>query len=99
MPYELTSEELSLIEGFNGVKIIPEGVRKYADDVARSRRSQVLFERHEKVRVMYRSLIGHGFNKWEIASMMKVNASQVRAMVNKLGLIWELKGLGEEFSL
>ena len=96
MSRELTKHELELIRGFNNVQVIPNGVSYFNGATPRSRHAQVLFERHEKVRVMYRSLIGHGFDKWEIANMMKVKPSAVRQMVNKLGLIWELKGLGEE---
>ena len=97
MPHELTQDELYLIRSFNDVKSIPNGVRRYEVGVPpRSLHAQILWERHEKVRIMYRSLIRHGFDKWEIADMMHVKVSAVRLMANKLSLIWELKGLGEE---
>ncbi len=96
MPHELSQDELDLIRNFTDVKAIPNGVRYFDGIAPRSRHGQILFERHEKVRVMYRSLIGHGFTKWEISDMMHVTLPQVRQMANKLGLIWELKGLGEE---
>ncbi len=97
MPSELTQDELNLIRNFTKVQVIPKGVRYYEGGIApRTWHGQVLFNRHEKVRVMYRSLIKHGFTKWEIANMMKVKASAVRLMANKLGLIWELEGLGEK---
>lgn len=97
MPHELTQDEQNLIQNFTNVKVIPNGMRLYEVGVPpRSHHAQLLWERHEKVRIMYRSLIGHGFDKWEIADMMHVKPSAVRQMVNKLGLIWELKGLGEE---
>ena len=93
---KLTEHELELIQGFNNVQVIPNGVSYFNGDAPRNRHSQVLYERHEKVRVMYRSLIKHGFDKWEIADIMQVKVSAVRLMANKLSLIWELKGLGEE---
>ncbi len=96
MPSELTKGELDLIRNFHNVKTIPNGVCHFNGVAPRSHHAQILFERHERVRVMYRSLIGHGFNKWEIADMMHVTLPAVRQMANKLGLIWELKGLGEE---
>ena len=95
MPHELTQDEQDLIRSFNDVKTIPNGVLRYEVCVPpRSLHAQILWERHEKVRVMYRSLIKHGFDKWEIADMMQVKPSAVRQMANKLSLIWELKGLG-----
>ena len=95
MPHELTQDEQDLIQNFNNVQTIPNGMRLYKVGVPpRSRHAQVLYNRHEKVRVMYRSLIKHGFDKWEIANMMHVKPSAVRQMANKLSLIWELKGLG-----
>ncbi len=96
MPHELSQDELDLIRNFTDVQVIPEGVSHLNGIASRSRHAQILFERHEKVRVIYRFLIKHGFNKWEIADMMHVTLPQVRQMANKLGLIWELKGLGEE---
>ncbi len=96
MPHELTQSEQDLIRNFNTVQVIPNGVRNYEDGVFKTRHAQILYERHEKVRIMYRSLIGHGFDKWEISDMMHVTLPAVRQMANKLGLIWELKGLGEE---
>ena len=95
MSIELTKDEQNLIRNFTEVKTIPNGVRLYKVGVPpRSRHAQILWERHEKVRIMYRSLIKHGFDKWEIADMMQVKPSAVRLMANKLSLIWELRGLG-----
>ncbi len=96
MSRELTKSEQDLIRGFRNVQVIPEGVTIYKTLIPRTRKGRLLFERHERVRVMYEDLIGHGFNKWEIADMMHVTLPTVRQMANKLGLIWELKGLGEE---
>ncbi len=96
MPSELTQNELDLIRNFTDVQVIPEGVSHLNGITSRTRHGRILFERHEKVRVIYRSLIGHGFTKWEIADMMRVTLPAVRQMANKLGLIWELKGLGRE---
>ncbi len=99
MPHELTQSELDLIRNFaKPVKIIPKGVRNFDGIAPRTRRGRILFERHERVRIMYRSLILHGFTKWEISNMMHVTLPAVRQMANKLGLVWELKGLGEEHS-
>ncbi len=97
MPRELSQDERDLIRNFTAVQVIPNGVRYFNGIAPRSRHGQILFDRHEKVRVIYRSLIKHGFTKWEIADMMHVTLPAVRQMANKLGLIWELKGLGEEF--
>ncbi len=97
MPSELSDVELALIRNFTNVQVIPIGVRKYEIGIPQTRKGRLLYERHERVRVVYRSLIKHGFTKWEIANMMHVRLSQVRQMANKLGMIWELKGLGEEF--
>ena len=94
MPHKLTQDEQDLIRSFNNVKTIPNGVSHFNGAAPRTRHAQILWERHEKVRVMYRSLIKHGFDKWEIADMMHVKPSAVRQMANKLSLIWELKGLG-----
>ena len=96
MSIELTKDEQDLIRNFNNVQIIPDGVSHFNGAAPRTRHAQILFERHEKVRVMYRSLIKHGFDKWEIADMMHVTLPAVRQMANKLSLIWELEGLGEE---
>ncbi len=96
MLHELTQSELDLIRNFTNVQVIPNGVRYFNGVAPRSRHAQILFDRHEKVRLVYRSLIKHGFTKWEIADMMHVSLPAVRQMANKLGLIWELKGLGEE---
>ncbi len=97
MSSELTQDEQALIQNFNNVQVIPEGTRYYEVGAApRTWHALVLWKRHERVRIMYRSLIGHGFTKWEIADMMQVKVSAVRQMANKLGLIWELEGLGEE---
>ncbi len=99
MSRELTQDEQDLIRNFDNVQVILEGTRRYENGVApRTWHAQVLWKRHERVRVMYRSLIKHGFNKWEIADMMHVKPSAVRQMANKIGLIWELEGLGEELA-
>jgi len=79
-----------------GVTQIPTGYCVYEPGwTPTSRKARLLFERHERVRQMYRDLIAHGFDKWEIAKLMQVRESQVRGMVNKIGLIYELKGLGQ----
>ncbi len=98
MPNELTQDEHDLIRNFTNVQVIPNGVSCFNGSAPRSHHSQILFNRHERVRVIYRFLIKHGFTKWEISDMMHVTLPAVRQMANKLGLIWELKGLGEELT-
>ena len=93
------SEERALIQSYEDhhhVTYIPRGQSLYGPEgVPSSRKSRLLFERHERVRQMYRDLITHGFDKWEIAALMQVRDANIRRMANNIGLINKLKGYGQ----